>query len=100
MRFAWDEQKNRRNWLKHKVRFDVAMRVFDDPWTVSILDRIVEGEARWQTIGMVPRTTGGFVLLLVAYTTVEGEGKEVIRIISARKATVRERGIYEEGHTS
>jgi uncharacterized protein len=100
MRFDWNDQKERRNWLKHKVRFDVALRVFDDSWAVSFLDRIVEGEPRWQTIGMVPRTTGGSVLLLVAHTSMELEGEEVIRIISARKATARERRVYEESQTS
>lgn len=100
MRLEWDDQRDRRNWLKHKVRFDVALRVFDDPWAVSFLDRIVKGEPRWQTIGMVPRTTGGFVLLLVAHTTMEVVGEEVIRIISARKATARERRVDEEGQTS
>jgi uncharacterized DUF497 family protein len=100
MRFEWDDQKERRNWLKHKVRFDVALRVFDDAWAVSFLDRTVEGELRWQTIGTVPRTTGGSLLLLVAHTTMEVEGEEVIRIISARKATARERRVYEEGHAS
>ena len=100
MRFEWNEEKNRRNWLKHKVRFDVAMRVFDDPWAVSILDRIAQGEARWQTIGTVPRATGGFILLLVAHTELLKEGEEVIRIISAPKATPQERKIYEEGHTN
>ena len=100
MRFDWNDQKERRNWLKHKVRFDVALRVFDDAWAVSFLDRIVKGEPRWQTIGMVPRTTGGSVLLLVPHTAMEVEGEEVIRIISARKANERERGVYEEGHAS
>ena len=50
---------------------------------------------RWQTLGMV----GGVTLLLVArtFTEAEGEGKETIRIISARKADRSERRIYEQG---
>ena len=31
MRFEWDEQKNRRNRVKHKVSFETAKVVFDDP---------------------------------------------------------------------
>ena len=48
MRFEWDEDKNRRNLVKHKVSFETASLVFDDPRMVSIQDRMVEGEERWQ----------------------------------------------------
>lgn len=67
------------------------MLVFDDPLHVSVPDRELEGEPRWQTIGMV----GGAHILLVAHTV--DEEAELIRIISARKATRRERSIYEQG---
>lgn len=93
----WDEEKNRRNRAKHKVTFEVAQRVFDDPWVVSFPERIVEGEQRWLAIGIVPRTTGGFALLVVAYAIKGREGEEVIRIISARRASSKERTVYEEG---
>jgi hypothetical protein len=39
---------------------------------------------------------GGMVVILVAHTFLEQDGEEVIRIISARKATPHERRIYEE----
>jgi len=52
---------------------------------------VVEGEARWQTVGMVD----GALLVLVAYSVVDEE-EEVIRIISARKVTRQERIEYEE----
>jgi uncharacterized DUF497 family protein len=91
MRFVWDKGKNRRNQAKHKVSFETAALVFDDPNTLSIKDRFLEGEERWQTIGLVD----GVVVLLVAHTIYEQDGEEVIRIISARKAT-RERRIYEQ----
>jgi uncharacterized DUF497 family protein len=69
--------------------------VFTDPYHVSIQDRFEDGEERWQTLGLV----GGVVVLLVAHTTHEDENDgEVIRIISARKATKRERLIYEQAH--
>ncbi|HUN29526.1 MAG TPA: BrnT family toxin [Alphaproteobacteria bacterium] len=93
MRFAWDEQKSRRNLAKHKVSFETAKLVFDDPRAVSRLDRVEDGEERWQTLGLV----GSIVVLLVAHTSREEDGEEVIRIISARKATAHERTIYEQG---
>lgn len=94
MRFEWDERKSRNNFAKHKVSFETAVLVFEDPHALSIQDQIVEGELRWQTLGMV----GGVVVLLVAHTYKDEDGEEVIRVISARKATPRERMIYEQAH--
>ena len=90
--FAWDESKNRVNQRRHGVSFETAVLVFDDPRQVSIQDREVDGELRWQTIGMAK----GLQLLLVAHTV--DEEAEVIRIISARKATPRERNAYAQGN--
>lgn len=90
MRFVWDDEKNRRNRAKHKVSFEAAVLVFEDPNVLSIQDRIVEGEERWQTLGLV----AGRVVLLVAHTFYEELGEEIVRIISARKATPRERASY------
>ncbi|BCH68440.1 membrane protein (plasmid) [Agrobacterium vitis] len=96
IRFEWDEAKNRSNQQKHDgVSFEVASQVFRDPLHISIQDRVEIGERRWQTIGSV----GGYMLLLVAHTTSEDDALggvvEIIRIISARRATVRERKQYE-----
>ena len=93
-RFEWDEEKNRRNRAKHKVSFETVELVFEDPYALIIQDRMVEGEERWQTLGSV----GGVVLLLVAHTFRDQDGEEVIRIISARKATAHERKIYAEAN--
>ena len=93
MRFEWDEYKDRLNRAKHGVSFETARLVFDDPLHLSVQDRIVAGEARWQTLGLV----SGVVILIVAHTYgTEGPGQEVIRIISARKATRNERRRYEQ----
>ena len=92
MRFTWDEAKNRSNLAKHKVSFATACLVFDDPHALSQLDRVVEGEQRWQTLGLI----GGVVVLMVAHTYTEEGDEEVIRIISARKATSYERKKYEQ----
>ena len=58
---------------------------------MSRQDREVEGEARWQTIGMVR----GVQILLVAHTL--EEDNNLVRIISARKATPQESRIYAQG---
>ena len=93
MRFEWNEYKDRLNRAKHGVSFETARLVFDDPLHLSVQDRIVAGEARWQTLGLA----GNAVILLVAHTyRAEGSGQEVIRIIAARKATRNERRRYEQ----
>ena len=89
--FTWDERKNRANRRKHRLSFQTAILVFDDPFHLSVQDREVEGVARWQTIGMA----GGVQVLVVAHTV--DEEAEVIRILSARKATPRERRVYAQG---
>lgn len=91
MRFEWDEEKNRRNLAKHKISFETASLVFDAPQPLSILDRVVEGEERWQTLGMVIG-----LVLCVAHTYRDEATDEVIRLISARKATAHERLAYAE----
>lgn len=94
MRIEWDERKDRRNRAKHGVGFETARLVFEDPNHLSIQDRHEGDEERWQTLGLVE----GIVVLLVAHAYHEdATGKEVIRIISARKATARERRHYEQG---
>lgn len=92
MRIIWDQNKNLSNQLKHKLSFEVASLVFEDPFQINVMDRIENGEERWQTLGMV----GNVVLLLVAHTFAEQEDEELVRIISARKATRKERQKYEK----
>jgi hypothetical protein len=94
LRFVWNEDKNRTNLAKHGISFSTAAKVFDDPRAFSSPERVVEGEQRWKTIGWA---AGVPVILSVAHTVAEGFGEEVIRIISARKATATERRGYEEG---
>ena len=95
MRFEWDPEKAAVNLSKHRIAFEDAARVFDDPLQRSRQDRTEGGELRWQTLGLV---AGLPVLLLVAHIwREEEEGEEVIRIISARKANKRERRDYEQG---
>jgi uncharacterized DUF497 family protein len=91
LEFDYDEGKNETNYEKHGIDFETARRVFDDPFQQSTQDRIVDGEERWQTVGMVD----GVVLLLVAHTWNEHDETVHVRIISARKATPHERKRYE-----
>jgi uncharacterized protein len=67
------------------------MAVFDDRHALTILDRIVGGEERWQTLGSISG-----VVLIVAHAWRDEDGDEVIRLISARKATPGERRAYAE----
>ena len=93
MHFGRDETKNRRNLAKHGISFEIANSVFEDPFALSIQDCVVEDEERWQTLGAI----GGVVVVLVAHTHEKEGGEEVVRIISARKATPLERRAYEQG---
>ena len=95
IRFEWDEAKNLSNRRKHGVSFEEASQVFLDPLYVSVKEREEDGEQRWQTFGII----NGLMLLMVAHTVREvwgGEGIDVIRIITARRADSRERRRYED----
>ena len=93
MRFEWNDLKDRKNRVKHGVSFNTARLVFDDPCAINLQDRHERGEERWQILGSVDQT----VILLVAHSVREDEvGEEIIRIISARKATHKERRMYEQ----
>lgn len=74
------------------MSFEESTQVFRDPLCLPVLERIVEGEERWQTFGIVKSV----LLLMVAHTHRETDsGEEVIRIISARRAESQERQRYE-----
>ncbi len=96
IRFEWDEAKNLSNQCKRGVSFLQASQVFLDPLLVSVKDRIKCGEQRWRTYGEVD----GCLLMMVAHTVKEEDAyggiREVIRIISARYATRKERQRYED----
>ena len=86
--FEWDENKAERNVQKHAVSFQEAATVFRDELSVTFSDETHStDEERFIDIG---RSANGQVLIVV-YT----ERKDVIRIISCRKATRAERKTYE-----
>lgn len=93
MLFSWDPTKASANIKKHGISFELAQTVFDDPLHASVLEKRHRGEERWITMGLA---AGGHLLVVVhAYGVVDGT--EMVRIISARKATRREKKQYEEG---
>ena len=92
VQFEWDEHKNLANHAKHKVSFELARLVFADPLHLVKFDRIVDGEERWHAMGNVM----GRHVLLVAHTYRNREDVEIIRIISARRASPQERRQYEQ----
>lgn len=89
--YEWDGNKARENLKKHGVTFEDACEVFDDPFAV-VADASRSQEQRLALIGRTERDDLLFVVLL----ELDPAG-EVIRIISARQATARERVFYEEG---
>jgi uncharacterized DUF497 family protein len=91
---VWNEEKNRINRRKHGISFETAARIFEDPNVVSYPDRVVDEEERWHAIG----SAGGIAIVLVVHTSEEQHGEEEIRIISARKASPRERALYHSHH--
>ena len=91
MRFEWDEEKDRGNIRKHQISFATGHQGFEDPDFVMEQDREVDGEERWQTIGRI----GGLTVLPVAHMIADEEDDLIYRIISARRATARERRRYE-----
>jgi uncharacterized DUF497 family protein len=62
------------------------------PNVVSFPERNVEGEERWQSLG----SADSIVILMVAHTVQDSDGNEVVRIISARKASPSERRRYAD----
>jgi hypothetical protein len=88
MDYEWDPRKAAANFAKHGISFADAVAVFGDEVAITIDDEFPD-EVRMVTIGM-----DAFGRILVVVYTWRGEG--TIRIISARRATRRERKQYEE----
>lgn len=88
MLFKWDPQKSKINIEKHGINFDEASTVFKDTLSLTIEDPLHSyDEERLVIIGMSFKNR----LLIVVHT----EREKTIRIISARKATKKERKYYE-----
>lgn len=88
MRYQWDRDKATSNLNKHGIDFADAVSVFSDELAITIFEDCFE-EERFITIGIDIFSR----ILVIVYTLRDNE----IRLISARKATRRERRQYEEG---
>ena len=89
MRFQWDDKKDRANRRKHGVSFGEAQTVFFDEHAIEFPDPDhSDEEDRFLLLGLSLRLR----VLIVCHCFRESES--VVRIISARKATEKERGVY------
>jgi uncharacterized DUF497 family protein len=89
MKFEWDPAKASANEKKHSVTFEEAVSVFQDPMFLIFADPDHSiNEARFLALGV----SDSGALLMVSYT----ERPNATRLISARKASRRERKKYEE----
>ena len=90
IRFEWDASKATANLRKHRVSFEEAKSVFYDEFAVQFFDdEHSSDEDRFLLLGL----SSGTGLLIVCHC--ERDDGEVIRIISARKATQRESAFYQ-----
>ncbi|UBF28765.1 BrnT family toxin [Kovacikia minuta CCNUW1] len=90
MQFEWDDNKAASNLSKHRISFEEAKTVFDDPFYIDFYDPDhSEDEERYLVVGESNQGR----LLIVSYT----ERENSIRLISAREVTRTEREAYEEG---
>ncbi len=85
----WDVEKNRIDIRKHKISFEEALSVFDDPNCVEIFDESHSIDVdRYVCIGDI----GGYVIVVVVFTGRDGS----TRLISARRADREEEELYYE----
>ncbi|MBZ0073036.1 MAG: BrnT family toxin [Gammaproteobacteria bacterium] len=89
MELTWDPAKAAANLAKHGVRFADAETVLYDPDALTVEDTDAEGEHRYASIG-----TDAMGRILVVVYSYRGNR---IRLISARRASKKERRAYEEG---
>jgi hypothetical protein len=90
VQLEWDPEKSATNLKGHRVSFHEAAAVLGDPLSTTFPDQAhSEGEVRFVTIGLSTRGN----VLVVAHT----DRDDTVRIISARRATRREREFYEQG---
>ncbi len=89
MKYDWDPEKAKSNLRRHRVSFEEAVGVFDDPNSLDKFDDAHSAnERRFNLIGEAKGR-----LLFIVYTE---EAADLIRIISARKATSYEKRQYFE----
>ncbi len=93
MKFEWDVAKEKLNIKKHRVSFEQAAYVFADPFALNKHDdEHSQDEERWILLGKALNE----MILLVVHTYRDDNGKEFVRIISARKANQKEKQAYQK----
>jgi uncharacterized DUF497 family protein len=91
MKFEWDEKKANSNKSKHGIDFNLAVTAFDDPFALVERD---EKHSTSEEIREVLIGESDEGVLVVIFTI--RMNKAIYRIISARKASQKERKLYEE----
>ena len=93
MKFEWDTTKEKSNIKKHGITFEQASYVFADPYALNKYDNEhSDNEDRWILLG---KSLKG-VILLVVHTFKVIDRIELVRIISARRATKQEKQTYQK----
>jgi len=93
MKFEWDTKKEKINMLKHGITFEQASYVFADPFALNKYDdEHSENEDRWILLGRSLNET----IIVVVHTFRDIDGTEFVKIISARKATKKEKQAYQK----
>ena len=92
LRFEWDQEKSLENQRKHGVSFGEAQTVFFDENAVEFYD---DEHSEWEDRFLLLGISSKMRVLLVCHCL--RESGSIIRIISARKATKNERGLYPKG---
>ncbi len=95
MRFDWDMLKADANRLKHRVSFEEACTIFADRSVLTIHDdEHSVDEDRWAS--MAVSSEGRVLVVIHTWPEPDQSGEELVRIISARRANVREKRVYLE----
>lgn len=91
MKFEWDKNKEKVNIQKHGISFEQASYVFADPYALNQYDdEHSQDEDRWILLGKSLNE----IILVVVHTFKDNGDTEFVRIISARKATKKEKQTY------
>ena len=89
----WDEVKNRRNLKKHGVGFSSAAKLFNYPHLARLDTREHYGEERWIGVGWIGAMIG---VVVFTVSDIDDRDTNIIRILSARKATRKEVALFEQ----
>jgi len=93
MKFEWDTNKEKINIKQHGIAFEQASYVFTDPFALNKYDaEHSDDEDRWILLGKSLNNT----ILVVVHTFRDNRDIEFVRIISARRATKKEKQAYSE----